>query len=534
MTRSYDIAVIGSGFAGSLMAMIAHRLGLRAILLERGTHPRMAIGESSTPLSNLLLEELAIKYDLPFLKPLCKWGSWRKAHPELVCGLKRGFTFFHHTPGAAAASINARENQLFVAASPHNEIGDTHWFRADFDHFLVRQAQQLGVEYLDEVVITEFHDQGQSIRLRGMRKNRELEFTAKFVVDATGPRGYLYHALGIGELPLLSLPPTQAIFSHFSGVSPTRFVSGHGSSRAEKGQEMKGALAPEESPYPIDDAAVHHIFNGGWIWVLRFSNGVTSAGLTATDSWMSTLEASDPELAWKRVLHRFPALQEQFADAQPVQPFRYIPRLGFRSAAITGHNWAMLPSAAGFVDPLLSTGFPLALLGIARLAQILEHDWGTPKFTARLADYAAHSDAELLATTRLIAALYASMDNFPAFSALTLLYFATASYSETARRLGKPHLASSFLLYDHPSFGPQSARLLERATRGMNPKDVIREVRRVIEPFDVAGLCRQDRRNWYPVDADDLLGSAHKLGTTREEVTRMLELCGSLPATLPA
>jgi FADH2 O2-dependent halogenase len=55
----FDIAVAGSGFAGSLMAMIARQLGLSVILLERGRHPRVVIGESSTPLSNLLLEELA-------------------------------------------------------------------------------------------------------------------------------------------------------------------------------------------------------------------------------------------------------------------------------------------------------------------------------------------------------------------------------------------------------------------------------------------------------------------------------------------
>src|SRR5213595_76719 len=96
MTASFDLCVIGSGFAGSLMAMIARRLGLSVILLERGSHPRFAIGESSTPLANLLLEELARRYDLARLLPLAKWGSWQKAYPQIACGLKRGFTFYHH------------------------------------------------------------------------------------------------------------------------------------------------------------------------------------------------------------------------------------------------------------------------------------------------------------------------------------------------------------------------------------------------------------------------------------------------------
>ena len=65
MTERAEIAVIGSGFAGSLMARVLAVLGYDVVLLERGTHPRFAIGESSTPLANLSLERLARRYDLP-------------------------------------------------------------------------------------------------------------------------------------------------------------------------------------------------------------------------------------------------------------------------------------------------------------------------------------------------------------------------------------------------------------------------------------------------------------------------------------
>src|SRR5437762_13768060 len=96
MNADFDIAVVGSGFGGSLIAMIARRLGRSVVLLERGKHPRFAIGESSTPLANLLLAELAARYDLPRVMPLAKWGSWQRTYPEIGCGLKRGFTFYHH------------------------------------------------------------------------------------------------------------------------------------------------------------------------------------------------------------------------------------------------------------------------------------------------------------------------------------------------------------------------------------------------------------------------------------------------------
>ena len=63
-----DLAIVGSGFGGSLLAMIARRLGLRVALLERGTHPRFAIGESASPLAGVVIEQLAARYDLPRLR----------------------------------------------------------------------------------------------------------------------------------------------------------------------------------------------------------------------------------------------------------------------------------------------------------------------------------------------------------------------------------------------------------------------------------------------------------------------------------
>src|SRR6516162_3675726 len=82
--EQFEIVVIGSGFGGSLMAMIARRLGFSTALVERGKHPRFVIGESTTPLTNLLLEALAREYDLPGVLPLCKWGSWQQHAPQLA------------------------------------------------------------------------------------------------------------------------------------------------------------------------------------------------------------------------------------------------------------------------------------------------------------------------------------------------------------------------------------------------------------------------------------------------------------------
>jgi FADH2 O2-dependent halogenase len=511
----YDLAIVGSGFAGSLLAMIARRLGLAVVLIERGSHPRVVIGESSTPLANLLLEELSSRYDLPTLKPLAKWGSWQRTHPEVACGLKRGFTFHHHILGAPAHPDPARRDQLLVAASPHNEIADTHWYRADLDHFLVRKAEELGVGYLDQVRLHRFDENDDGISLQGQRNGSAIELRAQFVVDATGPYGFLYRALGLSELELPQFPATEGLYSHFSGVG-----------RLGDAQYSRIDGLP---PYSIDDAAVHHVFDGGWIWVLQFNNGITSAGVAATRELAAPLRLGDGAAGWKRLLDLLPALKMQFSAAKAERPFTHVPRLSFRSSAVAGSKWAMLPSAAGFVDPLLSTGFPLTLLGVTRLAEIIERDWKTNRFSGSLSAYAAQTDRELLATARLVGSLYANMNNFDVFAALALLYFAAASFSEAARRLAKPELASSFLLCDDPRFGPACFELCERARQAMTPPEsaaLIRDILAAIEPFNVAGFGREERHNWYPVEAEDLLKASGKLGASREEIVSLLRRCG--------
>jgi FADH2 O2-dependent halogenase len=402
---------------------------------------------------------------------------------------------------------------LLVGASPRNEIADTHWYRPEFDHYLVQQAQALGVEYWDEVKLTGANAEPKGTRLKGERKGQSVEFVGQFVIDASGPRGFLHRALKLRESPFRTMPPTQALFSHFLDVAPLpNCFSTNG-------------LTP---PYPPEDAAVHHIFDGGWIWVLKFNNCVTSAGVAATDALAKTLDLRSGEPAWGRLLSRLPSLAESFHSARKVVPFIYQPRIAFRSRQIIGPNWALLPSAAGVIDPLLSTGFPLTLLGVSRMAQILKRHWQKPSFAIEMEDYARLTALELKTTARLVGALYATMNRFELFKALTLLYFAATSYSEAARRLDTGHLVESFLLSGHPGFsrGLRQACSLahDRPSAGLNTK-LKRLVNETIAPFDVAGLADGTRHPWYPARSDDLLAGAPKLGVTQDEIIAMLSKC---------
>ena len=124
MSAAFDLCILGAGFGGSLLALLARRLGLRVLLLERGSHPRFAIGESTSPLCNLLLEELATTYDLPRLIPLTAYGSWKRVYPGIAVGLKRGFTFYQHPSGSPRPPARARlPDGRFPARRPGRLLG---------------------------------------------------------------------------------------------------------------------------------------------------------------------------------------------------------------------------------------------------------------------------------------------------------------------------------------------------------------------------------------------------------------------------
>jgi FADH2 O2-dependent halogenase len=117
---------------------------------------------------------------------------------------------------------------------------------------------------------------------------------------------------------------------------------------------------------------------------------------------------------------------------------------------------------------LLSTGFPLTLLGVTRLAEAIDKDWGTDRFEEQMNAYARQTVLELAAAEELVAALYATMNDFSIFVPLSLLYFAAASFSESARRLGRADLARSFLLQDQPLFVSEFHACCAEALRGFS------------------------------------------------------------------
>ncbi|HEY2379242.1 MAG TPA: tryptophan 7-halogenase [Gemmatimonadaceae bacterium] len=517
---SCEIAIVGSGFAGSLLARVLRVLGYDVALFERGAHPRFAIGESSTPLANLSLERLGFRYGLPDCHHMATHGRWLARYPEVRRGLKRGFTFYRHHPGESFANRGLQSERLLVAASPSDDLSDTHWLRADVDHHFVREAVASGVDYRDHADLTNVDVGFDGIRLRGERNGIPFSLRANFIVDASGPGGFLASQLAIPSG--LGKTETRAalLFSHFDDV----------------GLIADAVPGLPRGPYVDDWAAVHHVIDEGWMYSLRFDHGTTSAGFLLSPRGMGTLETRDGETLWRALLARYPTIAALFGDARALMPMAFRPLIQHRLTRAAGARWALMPHAFAFVDPLFSTGIAWSLRAVERLGGLFEvakRSAGMPDATA-LARYESLLAAEADQIDRLVAGAYESMAHFELFTAQAMLYFAAVSYAEVSQRIirddavaWKGFLGVGDTVLD--ALPSESLRRLRAITRGeadTGSVDARREfsewIAQAISPRNVAGLADGERNNLYPADFDILLAQHALLGLTRDELVAAL------------
>ena len=516
---SCEIAIVGSGFAGSILARVLAVLGYDVVLLERGAHPRFAIGESSTPLANLSLERIGKRYGLADCYQLATHGRWRAHYPELGRGLKRGFTYYRHHPDQPFANRGLDSERLLVAASPDDGLADTHWRRADVDHHFVRQAIAAGVDYRDHVELTVAAFTSECAYLSGSQNGESFQLRANFVIDASGPDGILARQLSIPSGLAHTETRSAIVFGHFDGV-----------------RQMNDVVpGMPDGPYPDDWAAVHHLIDEGWMYSLRFDDGVTSAGFLLTPAGAATLNAADTTDAavlWRTLLQRYPTLASAFADATPIMPIAWRPVIQHRLTRAAGERWALLPHAYAFVDPLFSTGIAWGLRAVERLA--LAFEAAAPH--ARVPDahtrarYEALLGAEADQIDRVVAGAYAAMAHFDLFAAYAMIYFATTSFAEVSQRLAGNESAAwnGFLGVGDAVLEPlsrESLRRLRQITRGCGEVGTAAErrgfaqwVADAIEPRNIGGLADAARRNLYPVDFDALIAGHALLGMTREQI----------------
>lgn len=495
LEKEYDIAVIGSGFGGSITAMGLSKLGYKVCLIERESHPRFAIGESSTPIADMILRDIADVYDLPFLKQISRYGEWQKYYPEIKCGLKRGFSYYHHQKGERFETDELHKNELLVAASVNNLNSDTNWLRSDVDHFLVKKAVEIGVQYFEktEVVQLERREDVQKWSVRTKSEKLLQDLKVKWIIDASGSGEFSRKYFNTTNDLIGFKTNSEAIYSHFTGVTTwSNYL-----------QERK--ISDTDYPYKPDHSALHQIIDEGWFWMLRFNHGLLSCGLVLDSSIRENkLNDKDHVSHWKQIVEQYPSIQKilktgNFAD----QPGRLIHsgRLQRKMNRTYGDGWIALNHTAGFVDPMHSTGIAFTLSGIERLLELFNDGFGKKIEHNYLRKFQDKIFKELEFIDILVSMTYRSRWNPELFTAAVMLYFVASVHYEKMRLGGlKPDLFLSADNADLTSMISQIYNKIVEVEEGKNEKiarELVAEISRLIQPFNSVGLLNTANKNMY-------------------------------------
>ncbi len=495
LEKSYDIAVIGSGFGGSITAMGLKKIGYNVCVIEKKSHPRFAIGESSTPIADMILRDIADSYNLPFLKHFSRYGEWQEYYPDVRCGLKRGFSYYHHQKGERFETNSNHNNELLVAASVDDLNSDTNWMRSDVVHFLIKKAIELGVHYFEKTEVIQLDRVEEAPEWDVKIKSEKLirDFKVKWIIDATGSGEFSGKYFNTSNDIIDFKTNSEAIYSHFKDVSMWESYL----------QERN--ISTVDYPYNPDDSALHQIIDEGWIWMLRFNDGLLSCGLVLDNTTeKSRMANKDYNKVWGEVLKQYPSIKKvlqsnTFAD----QPGRLIHsgRLQRKLNRTYGEGWVALNHTVGFVDPMHSTGIAFTLSGIEKLLSLFKDGIGKEIEQNRYREIQDKTFKELEFIDILVSATYRSRWNPALFAASVMLYFvATVDYEQ--RRLGgrKPDLflsADNHDLTDLVSQIYQKIVAIESSKSASKVKELLSEISILIEPFNSVGLLNAPNKNMY-------------------------------------
>lgn len=301
----HDVVIVGGGPAGATAAASAARAGLHVLLLEAGAHPRPHVGES------LLPGIIPILADIDALEAVEQAGFGRKT----------GSTLWNW-------GVTPRWDLWFADSDAY----DHAWLveRSRFDAILFDAARRAGAEVRERAAMREVIRDGDRVVGVRWRDHDEHETRARFVVDASGPSAALARRAA-PRRPIAGLQH-QAMWAHFEGV---------GRLPAPRSQQALFVARPSE-----------------WWWLFPISETHTSIGVVQLDSDGAR---TAPRPDFDAGLAACSELAELVRDARRVTPIRHERDWSYRMDEIAGPGWIAVGDAAGFIDPVLSTGVMLAM-----------------------------------------------------------------------------------------------------------------------------------------------------------------------------
>ena len=405
MTSSpkFDVAIIGSGIAGSSLGAILARHGLQVAIFEAKSHPRFAIGESMILETSEMMRSMAEIYSVPELAYFSSENYF--SHIGTSHGVKRHFSYLHHE-----ANQPQNPDHLLQAVIPKQPYGhELHLYRQDSDYFLMATAIRYGAEVFQNTKIDDVEINNAGLEI--ITESGDL-YQADYIVDAGGFRSLLANKFNLRDYNLQT--HSRAIFTHMVDVPC---------------YQQTETSANLNAPFALSEGTLHHVFEGGWLWVIPFNNHdratnpLCSVGLMLDPRIHPVREDLSPAAEFNSFIARFPSLKSQLTSAKAVRNWTRTDRLQYSSNKIVGDRFCLLGHAAGFIDPLFSKGLYTSLTSVSLLAHLLLEAYKTQDYSA--AKFQPLEDTTLAFIRNndcLIANAYKTFGYYPLWSLYSILW----------------------------------------------------------------------------------------------------------------
>jgi flavin-dependent dehydrogenase len=309
-----DVLVVGGGPAGSTAAALLARQGKRVVLLEKERFPRFHIGESLLPLNLPLFERLGVTDGIRCMAI--------------------------YKPGAQVFSDEHGKTTIFrFADNPNLTVKHAYQVkRADFDKLLLDNSRRCGATVQEGVRVTDIALMpGARAKVTGRDPDGTIGvWLPRFVVDATGRDTLLANRFKTKVVDKRN--NTAALFGHFRDVE-------------WRDGNAEGMIAM-------------HLFAHGWFWVIPLPDCITSVGVVGTQAFFKT-RTEDLDAFFARAVSATPSLAARMTRARAVSPLVSAANYSYRSTHVTGDGYILIGDAAGFIDPLFSSGVMLAMSSAA-------------------------------------------------------------------------------------------------------------------------------------------------------------------------
>ena len=398
MNYDHDVAIIGSGISGSMLAAILAKNGVKVVVLDAGTHPRFAVGESMVPESAVLLELMAARFGIPELAYPGNISEINRHIGSSAAGVKLAFSF--------AWNGFRKEHDIADVVSTPVLAPEAHLFRQDIDAYYVALAARLGAVIRQQARIQTIDVASEGVTLTLADGHR---LHTRFVVDAAGFRAPLADALQLREGARPMQANTRSLFTHMVNVDLYEDV-----------------IAPVEthgSPTALSQTTLHHMFDCGWLWIIPFNNQPFSTNPLCSVGLQFDIDrhgpaSRDPEREFQQFLADHPSVAKHFKNAARVREWTVAPRLNYTSRETVGDRHCLLGHAVGFVDPLFSRGLVNTFESIARLAPTLLKSLRADRWQREdLLPLERYSLEVVRINDRLVANSYTAFRTFPLWNA---------------------------------------------------------------------------------------------------------------------